>query len=360
MLLVIDINSNRVIFYTSDRSASLVLTKNTGIVDYSGSWPEEITLTNCFNWILVGKELKHLETYKNQQGLSVLEINRAAYIDNVNNITNKLRSSFIDLDVIKAVLAETTDRPLATSLSKSTGHSVNTIVSIYQNKLNEYTEFLRLTEFVRNRFTTAFELCRSNSELIFVKSMFDSAKRSSNYVDSPFRDLLRVEKSSVEVLDFLNEIMAFPDTAWTTDQIDSRQDTKIAHIRRPVPTDDLYPTNYWNTQEISNTVLASQCENLMNYLNNFATEKNKILKRVFVGQLAGDEDVLWSVDIGEYYQHKNRYVLCLNGQFELTVLHNSKIIIAGELVYFDNKMPHMSQGFDTTRYAVFFDLENAT
>ena len=78
MLLVIDINSNRVIFYTSDRSASLVLTKNTSIVDYSGSWPEEITLTNCFNWILVGKELKHLETYKNQQGLSVLEMNRAA------------------------------------------------------------------------------------------------------------------------------------------------------------------------------------------------------------------------------------------------------------------------------------------
>ena len=45
MLLVIDINTNRVIFYTSDRSASLVLTKNTSIVDYSGPWPEEITLT---------------------------------------------------------------------------------------------------------------------------------------------------------------------------------------------------------------------------------------------------------------------------------------------------------------------------
>lgn len=63
------------------------------------------------------------------------------------------------------------------------------------------------------------------------------------------------------------------------------------------------------------------------------------------------------IDIGTYYQTKDRYHLSIQGTYEYTVGDESIIVNPGTLFWFNNKLEHAAQNVgDSTRITFVFDV----
>ena len=63
------------------------------------------------------------------------------------------------------------------------------------------------------------------------------------------------------------------------------------------------------------------------------------------------------IDVGTYYKTRDRYHLSIQGQYQYFVGNETKIIDAGTLFWFNNKMPHGAVNLgDKTRITFVFDM----
>ena len=63
------------------------------------------------------------------------------------------------------------------------------------------------------------------------------------------------------------------------------------------------------------------------------------------------------IDIGDYYQTRNRYHLCIQGSYRYSVGDESVIVNAGDLVWFNNKLEHGADNLgDCVRITFVFDV----
>jgi mannose-6-phosphate isomerase-like protein (cupin superfamily) len=65
------------------------------------------------------------------------------------------------------------------------------------------------------------------------------------------------------------------------------------------------------------------------------------------------------IDIGSYYQTRDRYHLSIQGRYKYHVGDEELIIEPGMLVWFNNKLPHGTENLgDEVRITFVFDIEN--
>lgn len=63
------------------------------------------------------------------------------------------------------------------------------------------------------------------------------------------------------------------------------------------------------------------------------------------------------IDQGDYFLNKDRYAICLQSTYRLTVCDESTKVVPGDVVWFDNKKPHEAVNVGTKeRIAVVFDV----
>ena len=66
------------------------------------------------------------------------------------------------------------------------------------------------------------------------------------------------------------------------------------------------------------------------------------------------------IDIGSYYQTRDRYHLAIQGTYRYTVGDESLVIKPGMLIWFNNKLPHSAENIgDGVRVTFVFDVKNA-
>ncbi len=74
-----------------------------------------------------------------------------------------------------------------------------------------------------------------------------------------------------------------------------------------------------------------------------------------VGDIVGTH-----IDIGTYYQTKDRYHLSIQGRYEYTVGDEKFIVEPGTLMWFNNKLKHGTQNIgDCTRITFVFDVPHS-
>lgn len=356
MILVLDVATKRVVFFTNDMTAPLVATKNTTVINYRNLWPEEITLKNCWNWVLVDGMLKHAATYNNELGISVLEINRKRFKEELNLWITNERSRYTSLDVINIINTPGSARSkFLDTIAMATGRSIDTLSTEYSNLENDYVRNLEWTEYVKTRFEIAYSLCRSYSELINTRKLLEDVKTNK----PPYTPLVKLE-TTVDIANCLNEISELSDLLWTSDSIDSQQESFVIPVVKAIPIDDIaYPDNMWNSLKIQDTPVVDMIPNIMNCVNSFADSKNAQLARFTITKMSPSETVSWAADVGDYYSDKTRYHLCLSGEYSISVLDANQLIAPGHIVMLDNKMPHMmTNNGSTERVSVVFDLVN--
>jgi len=65
------------------------------------------------------------------------------------------------------------------------------------------------------------------------------------------------------------------------------------------------------------------------------------------------------IDIGDYYQTRDRYHLSIQGKYRYHVGDEEVVIEPGMLVWFNNKLPHGTENLgDETRITFVFDVKN--
>lgn len=66
------------------------------------------------------------------------------------------------------------------------------------------------------------------------------------------------------------------------------------------------------------------------------------------------------IDIGSYYQTKDRYHLSIQGRYKYTVGNESFVVNPGTLLWFNNKLPHGSENVgDEVRVTFVFDVPHS-
>lgn len=65
------------------------------------------------------------------------------------------------------------------------------------------------------------------------------------------------------------------------------------------------------------------------------------------------------IDIGSYYQTRDRYHLCVQGRYIYHVGDDSVVVEPGTLLWFNNKLTHAAENIgDTVRITFVFDVKN--
>lgn len=103
----------------------------------------------------------------------------------------------------------------------------------------------------------------------------------------------------------------------------------------------------------TSTPFTSFFPKITNYLNT----EYKSLTRVNIQKIGPLQKYPMHVDSGEYFLGKDRYAVCLQGLYRLTVCDKSIKVAPGDVVWFDNKKPHEAVNVGTKeRIAIIFDV----
>jgi hypothetical protein len=198
----------------------------------------------------------------------------------------------------------------------------------------------------------------SNAFLSLSRSLgnFDLKSKNKN-------ELITILDNDVDVSNMLSEVKE-QEKNWYIDT--SRQqynreqvDTEYIPLVKPIPLLGVTGSpSTWDSHRYTPTPLYEKYPNIISWLNNFSLKYGEKIARVALVRLKVNGEVIPHIDVGEYYRHRNRYHLCLDGAYYYHVNHESKLIEAGTLFRFDNDMPHwaVNEG-NTPRISVIFDTE---
>jgi hypothetical protein len=177
-------------------------------------------------------------------------------------------------------------------------------------------------------------------------------------------ELITVLDNDVDVSGMLEEVRS-QESNWYIDTnrqkyLKEQVDTEYIPLVKPIPLLGVTGNpSMWNSHRYTPTPLYEKYPNIVSWLNNFSLKYGEKIARVALVRLKVDGQVKSHIDFGEYYRHRNRYHLCLDGAYYYHVNHESKLIEAGTLFRFDNDMPHwaVNEG-NTPRISVIFDTES--
>ena len=114
-----------------------------------------------------------------------------------------------------------------------------------------------------------------------------------------------------------------------------------------------------NAQECYDTDLVKDFPITINFLEDFAKKESAQLQRVMIVGLMPLKNVAPHIDIGSYYDKRDRYhlVICSEGKSGMTVLDKKQIMNRGELWKVNNSLLHtaFNEG-SKIRVHVIFDL----
>lgn len=179
-------------------------------------------------------------------------------------------------------------------------------------------------------------------------------------VTDPPKPLITILDDSVYVDRMREEIHSRPEN-WlvnTTRQqyLREQKHTESIFLVQPIYEPDI---EGWHLQQYEPTPLYDQYPIIIDYLKQFAIKTNQKLARIAIVKL--HEEVYAHVDYGDYYRTRNRYHLCIEGEYDYRVLNETKRIRAGTLFWFDNDMPHSAMNQSRLpRISIIFDTEPLT
>lgn len=92
-------------------------------------------------------------------------------------------------------------------------------------------------------------------------------------------------------------------------------------------------------------------------LTKYLSDKYKTLTRINIQKINVLSKYGMHIDSGDYFVNKNRFTLCLQSHYKLTVGDVTTKVNPGEVIWFDNKQPHEAVNVSTKeRIAVIFDV----
>jgi hypothetical protein len=359
MQLVIDIPTSRVIFFSEDRS-NITQSMQTVTVLYKGIMPQNMTVNNCWNWKLVGKELintvdnQEIDTQKN---LLIAHINKTCDAE-YKKLPAEIKADII-LEISKFRLSELV--PILEALSKASGKSILETIEDIEQKIQTKRNGLKIIEFIRTRFLEAIKFCKADTELLAVRKEFAVAQFTEQYIDSKDRELINILDETVDTENLLNEVIAnyddFTKDTKRQENLYVQADTRIIQLVKGVMPANAPPGFLlWDSKQLERSEFYDKYTNVIAWVTDYANKNSLKIARVAIVEIINGGSVKPHIDCGEYYRDYDRYHLCIQGSYSYHVLNATKVINKNTLFKFDNKFTHWAEQLgQDTRISIIFD-----
>lgn len=179
---VIDIPSNRVIFFTEDSGINLVLTESTVIYEDVDSPPETMTLSNAWNWKLVGR------TFVPQTNDTVIKLtpseqafkdNKDAVLkflkDQINKRRNEVSSDYVNGQyVVNFLYSLSAQSKELADLARAKNISIDEMRQEIFSKLESFNSTMIRTEIWKEHYLKRINDCTSNNDLSAIRDEIGS------------------------------------------------------------------------------------------------------------------------------------------------------------------------------------------
>lgn len=231
------------------------------------------------------------------------------------------------------------------------------LVDLFNSKLN------KAPINIKNKLFPFIDRCTTIGDIKSLRDTIESIVIDENVYDLN-KWLIDIVSREIPVDHMLAEVNSMPDN-WFIDQtrqknIIYQKDTEAIHLVKGVSLFLGKPfERSYNSHVYRKTKEYSSYPNITTWLDNFALENNCKISRVAIVKLKVGGTVTSHVDYGDYYKMRNRYHLCLDGEYRYNVLDHTEIIKKGTLFKFNNKCFHEAINIGTVpRICVIFDTED--
>jgi hypothetical protein len=172
--LVLDISTMRVIYFTDDLNQTLHPADETLIHDFRHELPNEITLSNCWNWKLEGDKLvESISKKQNEYVPTIFELNKKECLNFLIQRVNDLRMKYqtdcemgIFMRLYKFEQSFMQHSDFITMLAKVNNVFPEDYKKNVIEKEKETMEALKITEINREYFKEKINQC-NNSEVLY-------------------------------------------------------------------------------------------------------------------------------------------------------------------------------------------------
>ena len=235
----------------------------------------------------------------------------------------------------------------------------------YKQHLAEICEarFSDIPQDIKNRFLSYINNSVTHNNRINVKEMLEGVSLTESSILNFDKDLIDIISRSVSIDKMLDEVNSMPNN-WLIKQarqknISYQKDTESIILVEAVPlilgkgSERLFNSPVYKRTKEYNLYPA-----ITSWLDSFAAEHHYKIARVAIVKLKVGGTVGEHMDYGDYHKTRDRYHLCLDGEYLYSVLDRSEIITKGTLFKFNNKCVHSAVNTGTVpRICVIFDTE---
>jgi hypothetical protein len=367
--IILDISTNRIIFFTKDYNQTLIVDENTVLYDYTKPLPENLTISNCWNFRLNGQTIEETKYVNQNLKESELSFNKKTFIKQINaRLNEEIEKLIFELEYSEFRVQEArspgSNLILIKEFASQNKMSVDEAIAYTLNSEDTRNSKIKIIEYVRQQYIKRAMLVTNNKQLMLIRDRFMNRKS--------FRDLNKTEKinyiSLVDSID-VSEMLSFIETRvqdWNLDtarqkQLACQKDTESIYLIKNVLENDLKGIEVWHSEKFVKTEEYSLYAPIINYLEKFAKERNSNLTKIAITKLLPGGFVAPHYDYGGYYISKDRYHLVLSGDYLYIVdedtTYRPKV---GDVFWFDNKLEHYSINVSKEpRISVIFDMQPA-
>jgi hypothetical protein len=366
--LVLDIATNRVVYFTQSLDEKLHLNEFVITYEYAYSLPANLTLSNCWNFRLVGNKL--IESVETPRSKSTTEFNfnRSVFLEQINQTFERYRNIVISesgYSEIRYSETQSSDPNKLILNGYASLHGISLEEADQQTKLQrlEYVRLMNNIEYLREQYLMLAKIAVNNNQIMVVygeflkRTNFLTLKKTKETDHLALIGSVDISKMA-ELVD--QESADFLLNTNRQTMLKEQADTETIVLFGAATENMLTNTQRWHSESIStNEQNCKKFSIIVEFLKAFAKENNAELKRASIIKLAAGGVVLPHPDYGGYYVDKDRYHLVLSGAYTY-VVHDDSIIRAkpGDLFWFDNKLEHYSiNTSDKPRISIIFDIQ---
>lgn len=177
--LIIDIATNRVIYFSTDMEQTFTLNEHVTMRDWPEDLPANMQLNNCWNWRIAGNKLENTEINKATPALSLFEQNKNKVknllIEKINDARRPYFSKVVGGDYIrdrKLKEAQEGSGPLVEQIANSQNKDLATVCSEIITAYRKFAYVMARTEELKLQYQKEINECNEEAVLWKIRDEF--------------------------------------------------------------------------------------------------------------------------------------------------------------------------------------------
>jgi hypothetical protein len=202
--LLVDCHSDRIVFFTDNIDQELTLDDNVYVCYSDKELPEDMSLSNCWNWKWNSVEETLFVPEVKVDKKDVFEHNKESVRFTLKTIINNTRRTLYDdyvmdehvrLQIFKELRSPKEQQFYLSSIAEIQNKTLESVVEFYKEEKAKFDDIMFLTEVTKKHFQNLIDLCETPAELYKIRNDIAASNILKKYEDIKKQNLTLINKS---------------------------------------------------------------------------------------------------------------------------------------------------------------------